>query len=255
MINRNILIKIIGWKATVLHGDPSFYDRWRWLKNYLMAGPLRTLDAGCGSGALAMYAAKIGNNALGISFNENEVKIAKERAKILKLDNINFVKMNLKSLKKHRKTFGKFNQIICFETMEHIMDDQTFISNLSALLELGGKLILTTPFKEHRALLGESLSEYEDGGHVRWGYTYEELNEIFSKNGLKIIVSGYISGFVSQYITNIMRLLSRKNLMFGWAVTLPLRIFQIIDSSFTKLINYPFLSIGVVGVKINGEKI
>ncbi len=79
----NLLVRILGWKATVLHGDPSSFDRWIWLKRHLSRGPLRTLDAGCGSGAYTMYAAKIGNKAFGISSSERANHVTQERAKIL----------------------------------------------------------------------------------------------------------------------------------------------------------------------------
>ncbi|MGH7934815.1 MAG: hypothetical protein ACREQN_16860, partial [Candidatus Binataceae bacterium] len=68
-MNENALVRLLGWRATVLHGDPMTLDRWRWLKRHLRAGRLRTLDAGCGSGAFTMYAAKIGNEAVGITFD------------------------------------------------------------------------------------------------------------------------------------------------------------------------------------------
>jgi hypothetical protein len=48
---KDTLVKLIGWKALMLQGDPTVVDRWRWLKQHVRPGPLRTLDAGCGTGA------------------------------------------------------------------------------------------------------------------------------------------------------------------------------------------------------------
>lgn len=249
MIDRNILVKIIGWKATIYHGDPTMYNRWRWLKKNLRPGHLRTLDVGSGSGAFSIYATKMGNYTIGINSNEEEIKIAKERAKILGLNNVEFINIDLKSFGKYIKNIGNFDQIICFELIEHLKDDKKIISDLSQVLKPGGKLILTTPFKKHKPLLGERLSKYEDGGHVRWGYTYDELKDIFNNCGLKIISVEYMNGIISQYITNIMWYLTRVSLILGWGFTFFLRIFQLVDYHFTKFINYPFLTIGIVGIK------
>ena len=118
------------------------------------------------------------------------------------------------------------------------------------MLKPGGRLLLTTPYKYYKPLHGDSISEHEDGGHVRWGYTFNELKELFIASGLEIVVEDYISGFFSQKITN---LIQRLSLVIPhivvWVLTLPLRLSQIIDAPFTRFIRYPFLSVGVVGIK------
>lgn len=248
----NILIRLIGWKATVLHGDPTVFDRWRWLKRYLSGGSLRTLDVGCGSGVFTMYAAKIGNEAVGISLDERNTQVAGVRARILCIPNVQFIQADLRDLGKFADRLGKFDQIICFETIEHIRNDKKLIAGLSNLLKPGGRLLLTTPFKNHKPLLGEKLSECENGDHIRhirWGYTHDEIGELFDENGLDTLTKEYISGFVSQQLTNLMRVLSKTNAMIAWVIIFLLRILQIFDSLLTRLIGYPYLSIGVVGMK------
>lgn len=245
----NMLVRLIGWKATVLHGDPCVFDRWKWLKCHLLGGPLRTLDAGCGSGAFTMYASKIGNEVVGISSDTRTIQAARSRASILRIHNIEFIQADLRNLDKFTDRLGKFDQIICFETIEHIQNDKKLIADLSTLLKFGGRLLLTTPFKDYKPLLGDKLSEYENGGHVRWGYTYEDVKELFDECGLGVLDKKYISGFVSQQLTNLMRILSKANIMIAWVVTFPFRLFQIFDSLLTKLTDYPYLTIGVVGVK------
>src|SRR4051812_41985382 len=65
----DLLVRVLGWHATVLHGDPQTYARWTWFRKHLLSGPIRVLDAGCGSGAFTMAAARRGNDALGLSFD------------------------------------------------------------------------------------------------------------------------------------------------------------------------------------------
>src|SRR4051794_18810561 len=58
------LIRLLGWRAAVLQGDPFVVERWAWLRRHLRRGPRRTLDAGCGQGAFTFFAGTIGNRAL-----------------------------------------------------------------------------------------------------------------------------------------------------------------------------------------------
>ena len=244
------LVKLFGWRATVLHGDPTTYDRWKWLRRHLSPGPIRTLEAGCGSGAFTMYAAKIGNHAVGISFDERNMWVAKTRSEILHLDGIQFIVGDLRELDKYAAGLGNFDQIICFETIEHILNDRKLVGDLASLLQPGGRILLTAPYKHYVPLLGDKLSDIEDGGHMRWGYTFEEVRELFDEAGIDVVTEEYISGFISQKITNLIRKLGMKMpRSIVWAASFPLRILCFLDVPFTNLTRYPYLSVGIVGVK------
>jgi SAM-dependent methyltransferase len=247
---RNTLFRLIGWKATVLHGDPSVFDRWVWLRDHLQPGPLRTLDAGCGSGVFTMYAAKIGNQSLGLSFDELNNQVAAARAKLLGLSNLRFERVDLREVDKVAPNLGTFDQIICFEVIEHILNDRKLLRDLTSMLNPGGRLLLTTPYKYAKKLFGDGKpSEIENGGHVRIGYTPEELKQLFEQYGLACVVEEFLSGFVSQLIINVLRMLNAVDHRLAWAITFPLRALQVADRPFTKLIRYPFISVAMVGVK------
>jgi len=243
------LIKLIGWKATVLHGDPAVYDRWKWLQRHLSTGKVRTLDVGCGSGAFTMYAAKVGNDAVGLSFDERNNQVAKARAKILHLDNVQFRTLDLRELDKYNVQLGVFDQIICLETIEHIRNDKKLIHDLACLLKPGGKLLLTTPYIGYHHLVGDTVSATEDGGHVRWGYDHRELNEMFKQNGMKVVAEEYVTGFVSQQLVNLMRILTRAHYALAWSVVLPLRVLRVLDAPVTELLKYPYFCVCIVAVK------
>ena len=133
----NSLIRLIGWPATVLHGDPAVFDRWMWLKRHLQPGELRTLDAGSGSGAFTMYAARLGNEAVGISFDKRNNRVARERAELLGLPNVRFIDADLRELANQASELGEFDQIICLETIEHIKDDEEAPCRLGHAYETG----------------------------------------------------------------------------------------------------------------------
>jgi SAM-dependent methyltransferase len=243
------LVRLFGWKASFFHGDPSVYDRWRWLARHLTQGPVRTFDAGCGNGAFSIFAAKMGNNVLGLSFNaENDAK-ARRRAALVGAFNASFRPGDLRELDRFGDELGTFDQIICLETIEHILDDAKLVRDLSRRLKPGGRILLTTPYKHYHPLLGDFVSPVEDGNHVRWGYTHEEIAKLFADEGIETVERDYISGWVTQKLMNLMRRLDRVDHRLSLLLTFPLRILAVLDRPLTGLLSYPALSIGVVGVK------
>ena len=247
---RDTLIYLIGWPALVLQQDPPTWDRWRWLRRQLRPGALRTLDAGCGSGAFSIYAAERGNVVLGLSFDEVANHRAARRASMLGIRRVGFRTADLRQLDALAPELGCFDQIICLETIEHVLDDAQLVANLSALLRPGGRFYLSTPFAGHKALVGETLSEIEDGGHLRWGYTTSQLATFFGAAGLQLVSESYLSGIISQWITNLTRRLTGPlGPRVAWVVTAPLRLLSWLDRPLTRLLNYPYLAVGVVGVK------
>ena len=255
----NILIRLIGYAALIIHGDSSVFDRWMWLKKHIQSGHLRTLDAGCGSGVFTMYAAKKGNEAVGVSFDENNTKKAIERAKILNVKNVKFIQGDLRKLDEMSGSLGKFDQVICFETIEHIINDKKVIKDISALLNKGGRLLLTAPYLYYGHMYGEN--EYdeskagvigvEDGGHVRRGYTHKQMADLLKSFGCEVQTAEYITGYLSQHLISFQRMLATNiNSKLAWIIVLPLRIFPpLLDPVIGKITKYPYLSIGVVAVK------
>jgi hypothetical protein len=65
--DRDPLLGLLGWKGVLLYADPCTYDRWRWIRDNARPGAVRTLDAGSGNGAFAMFAAVNGNEATALS--------------------------------------------------------------------------------------------------------------------------------------------------------------------------------------------
>ncbi len=245
----NLFIKVFGWPAIVWQADIGVLERSRWLRRHLLPGSHRTLDAGCGAGVFTLYAGLIGNEAIGISHEESLNEIGRVRASLLRLPNVEFLTADLRELDQFANQLGQFSQIICLETIEHILNDKKLIADLSRLLKPGGYLYLTTPFKHYKPLLGDKLSEHEDGGHVRWGYTHAEMRELFESQGLKIGAAENLGGVIAQQLISLTRILSQVNGRVAWLLVSPLRLLLTLDPWVTRLIQYPYLNIGIVGQK------
>jgi len=240
------LLKLLGWPVTLRFGDPLVMDRWRWLKPRLGRGALRTFDAGCGNGCFSFAAAAAGNEVIGGSFDLEPLKKAQARARSFGLDRVHFEQIDLRELPAHQQRLGKFDQIICTECIEHVINDEKLVKDLAAILKPGGRLLLTTPHADHRALRHEKLTDKEDGGHVRWGYSEQRLREICDAAGLKVVDVDHTSGWISQKLTNLIRVRNEK---FAWLLTYPLRCAQPLDRALNRWVRYPWFGIGIVAEK------
>lgn len=240
----NLLLYLLGYRGLLLNADPTVWDRYRWLRKHLRGGPLRTLDAGCGAGGFTFFAAHAGNEAIGVSNYEPGLQATEHRGKILKLgERTRFMKMDLTDLDRGRDRLGEFDQIICFETIEHLEEDAKLVKDLAELLKPGGRILITTPSDDHKPFFGE---ERNTGGHVRWGYSPAELRDLCEGAGLNVTEEAKLSGFISQKIASLMFRIARINLILAWAVVLPLRLLQPLDRAVTSALDYPYLSVAVI---------
>jgi SAM-dependent methyltransferase len=245
----DVLVRALGWRATMFHGDPCVVDRWIFARRHLRPGPVRTLDAGAGNGSFALMAGSKGNHVVALSFAEDELARAQRRANSVRMTRVVFRIGDLRRLSTFRDELGTFDQILCLEVIEHLNADQELVRLLAGLLRPGGQLLISAPSARHRPLFCESLSSTEDGGHVRWGYSSEQLTAMLEAAGLSVVAQGEISGYVSQKLTNLMRRGQRITPGVGWLVVLPLRLVQLLDRPVTHALRWPFLSVTAVAVR------
>lgn len=246
---KSLLVKLFGFPATLIHGDTLVLDRWIWLKQRLPEAhnQEKLIDIGCGTGAFTIYASLKGYDALGLSWDERNQTVAQERALMCKANSAHFEIQDVRKLDERQDLLGQFDVAICFENIEHIINDQKLLCDIAMCLKPGGKLLLTTPNYHYKPISEGDAGPFqliEDGGHVRKGYTQEQLSELCQIAGLVPDAFSFCSGFSSQKITFLLRFFSKINHILAWILTLPLRILPpILDSSLSKFIDYPGYSI------------
>lgn len=253
---RSLLVRIFGFPATLIHGDTTVLDRWIWLKHHLPSvrdGSKRLLDVGCSTGAFTIGAARRGYSALGLTWDQQEVNKARHRALLSNAPLAQFEAQDVRQLNQRSDLFAGFDIALCFENIEHIINDRKLMADMSRCLKPGGTLLLTTPnFNKIPISKGDNgpFELVEDGGHVRSGYTPEDLTNLCASSGFKVVQIGYCTGIVSQKTTAFLRTLKKIHPLFGWAVILPLRVLPpLCDPWLSRIINWPGFSITLIATK------
>lgn len=169
------------------------------LRTYWQIGEREVLDAGCGNGWFSYLAYKSGATVLAVSFDAE--LIAKDIAfynGFLKIPKkrVTFEQQNLYGI---GNTAKRFDEIICYETLEHIKDDRKICENFFRILKPGGILHLCCPNAEHWRWRAEKLDAQESGGHVRAGYTVESYEKLLRPIGFEIVDIAGVGGALAVY--------------------------------------------------------
>jgi 2-polyprenyl-3-methyl-5-hydroxy-6-metoxy-1,4-benzoquinol methylase len=248
-MDKSALVTLVGFPATLVHGDPLVLDRWVWLKARLprTRNDEHLLDVGCGTGAFSIGAALRGYRALGLSWDDRNQLVAKERAKSCGATSAQFEILDIRELSRRVDLVGRFDVVICLETIEHVIEDFKLMGSMACCLKPGGRLLLTTPYLLYNAISDGDMGPFsivEDGWHVRRGYTRAMLEELCDHAGLKVDRVSYCGGYLSQKITALIRRLSTISHLLAWGLTLPLRALPpLLDPMITLLLGWPQYSI------------
>lgn len=201
--------------------------RYRFLSRYFKEGSIDTLDAGCGNGALSYAAYRRGNRVLGVTMDPTQVRKAIEYFSFLATDptRLKFEVLNLYDLQTLNQ---KFDQIICSETLEHILKHELVVQYFHDLLRDGGVLHICCPFSEHPGNKGRVCSDESVGWHVRDGYTMATYRALLEPAGFQIVkTAGFGSPLLVKLADFIQPVLSVKGAAFAlplFLLTWPLQL-------------------------------
>ena len=156
------------------------------LSGFWQQGDRDVLDAGCGNGYFSWLAYRSGARVLGLSFDASQVE--KARAFLVQQlhadpGRLAFEQRNLYDLGSESRAF---DEIICYEVIEHLDRDSEVLAHFHRLLRPGGTLHLCCPNRSHPRHQREVLDTRESGGHVRAGYTHEDYRALLEPLGFRI---------------------------------------------------------------------
>jgi SAM-dependent methyltransferase len=173
-------------RCLAMPGTDIFTRRRTSIERNWKPGQRRVLDAGFGNGWFSYRAYRSG--AVVTALANQTALIAKARALYndylgIPEDRLRFVEMNLYEVDKINE---RFDEIICYETLEHIRDDRRICNMFYRLLKPKGVLHLCCPNAEHPRWQREELDTLERGGHVRHGYTQQSYRQLLEPLGYRI---------------------------------------------------------------------
>ena len=220
---------------------PGTLLRWHSLKNILkheVKDGSTILDIGGYDGYISYRLKKIFSNLAitVVDTDELGLRLAKDRG--LRVICASALELPIKD--------KEFNVVLCFDLIEHIKEDVKLVKELSRVLKDNGKIILTTPMKDGVSfpMLNKKKNEIinKNWGHVRKGYSLEQIRELFKLNHLIIDKE-------DKYFNYFSRLAYR----FGILSRIPLRGVGLLYQAIIRL--EPYIKYGSEEYIIVGRKI
>lgn len=156
------------------------------LRRFWHRGPRDVLDAGCGNGYFSWLAYRSGARVVAMNYDGSQIEKAREFLhghRGADPGRLRFEKRNLYELAGETRAF---DEIICFEVLEHLKRDTQVARDFYRVLRPGGVLHLCCPNPEHPRHRAEVLDADESGGHVRSGYTEGDYRALLEPLGFEI---------------------------------------------------------------------
>lgn len=180
-------------------GSDLFTRRRVMLERHWTKGDRRFLDAGFGNGWFSWRAFRSGARVTAVALPRELLEKAEPFYNDFlgaPRERLRFMQMNLYDLSRLGQ---RHDEIICYETLEHIRDDTAICRAFHAALAEGGVLHLCCPNAQHPRWMAEELDRKETGGHVRHGYTLDSYRALLEPIGFRIEVVEGVGGPLLVY--------------------------------------------------------
>lgn len=183
--------KLFG--ANDLHG----YIRWPVVKKYVDLNAEKTLEVGVGRGAnafeIALLQKKKNINAKfhGIDHNA-EVIAACNKVK----DHFQYTNYEFSTDELDKFEPESFDQVLLLDVLEHVEPHNEFLNEVLSKLKKGGSFVISVPTPNYPKYFTREAT-YKHIGHVRDGYTHEDLIEMLTHENMEIDKYQYYTNFVS----------------------------------------------------------
>jgi SAM-dependent methyltransferase len=156
------------------------------LSRFWKKGARDLLDAGSGNGYFSWLAYETGARVVAMNLERDQVEKARDffiEHRGADPSRLRFEQCNLYDLSEETRTF---DEILCFEVLEHLRRDGDIVREFHRILRPGGVLHVCCPNRLHPRHQAEVLDTEERGGHVRQGYTPEDYRVLLEPAGFRI---------------------------------------------------------------------
>lgn len=168
------------------------------IHEFLGNGRGTVADIGCGPGVFTRFLAARSKYVWSVDIDRDS--LLRVKARHHKLDNVGFVVADAEKLPFEDSAVST---ALILETLEHVQDDSTGVRELSRVVQLGGRLVLSVPVSP-----GE-VNETERWGHKREGYQHKEIVSLLEGHGFQVLQHRFAEFKFSRFATRLVKLWRR----------------------------------------------
>lgn len=170
-------------------GFPEFHShlRWRAIKPYIRLDARQTLEVGAGNGLITFEVAKLAPTMpiFASDIDENQVEEGQKMAALEGHDHVFFTTEDLRQLSSE----DRFDQVLVIDVLEHIDRDEEALLRIGRIMESGGNLVISVPTPQFPVYFSRAF--HERIGHVRDGYTLEDITDKLQRAGFEVLRHRY----------------------------------------------------------------
>lgn len=195
-------------------GMRDHIDRYRFALNYINSGSV-CLDAACGSGYGTEILAEKAKLVIGIDYSKHALEYAIVH---YSKDNIRFFLGDLNKSLEFPDAY--FDVIVCFQTIEHVRQQEFLLQEFQRILRDGGTLIISVPNLDvsEKAKVPQNIfhiREWRGREFIEIINKYFKLENIFGQSRYKPVPLVGESAFIKNIVNKL--ILSLKNNDFLWS--------------------------------------
>jgi SAM-dependent methyltransferase len=174
--------------------DVHTHVRWRAVRGAVPVVPT-LLDVGSGDGMLTIEVARR-NPAMsvrGLDLDPVAVANAEQARSAIELGNVSFEVADVMAL-----DLPSVDAALLIDIIEHVDDDAALIEHVGRAIEPGGRLVISTPTPNFPRFFGREF--HNAVGHVRDGYTPDDLAPLLAKAGFAVESTSYYTRFPASLV-------------------------------------------------------
>lgn len=166
----------------------------------------RILDVGCGKGIFTFELARKFSKAsvVAIDIDRDLVDANNRIAERSGFDRIEFREEDLLKMT-YRDTF---DLAVSIDNLEHVADDRNAVERLLNSLRPGGTFVCHVPAKERTWIFWGRSRNFDVPGHVRTGYSCDELQALLTGEGFQIETLMSTYGYLETVTNNLSYLIT-----------------------------------------------
>jgi len=144
----------------------------------------KILDAGCGRGEFAIGTLSKKGYVFGVDFSEKFISNAKREAEKRGIKNCHFI---VSALEKLPFKDDEFNEIHCYNVLEHVDDEKKSICELKRVLKKNGRIYISVPHKKSESFLKRLDKKYFSENMHKRIFDHKYLVQYLIKNDFTVL--------------------------------------------------------------------